>query len=383
MTTLMQIMLIVGSRPEAIKLAPVAIQLARRSHLQPFICSSGQQADLLDPALAEFGLVPNLDLAVMRHDQSLGALTSRLVASLTETVRAHKPDWILVQGDTTTAMAGALVGFYERVLVGHVEAGVRSRNLEAPFPEEVNRRVATLCSSFHFAPTSTARDNLVNEGVPGDAIEVTGNTVVDALQTLSSHRSREEILRWLQAETGFDLKNRLVLMTSHRRESFGEGLGNILEAARHLVHEFDDVHLVMPVHPNPQVQAAVARHLQGEKRVSLIQPQPYSTFLGLMAGAYLIITDSGGLQEEAPSLGIPVVVARNETDRPETIEAGGALLAGTSTAGIVREVRRILQDAATHERMSKALNPYGDGKAAERIVERLDDIKMTGSSRRA
>lgn len=352
-------------------MAPVVKQLREHSELaESRVCVTGQHREMLDQVLGIFGLVPDYDLNIMSEDQSLASVSARVLMGLDEVFENYQPDWVLVQGDTTTAMATSLAAFYRRIKVGHVEAGLRTYDKFQPFPEEINRQIVDALSDLHFAPTERACQNLRREGVPDSSIRVTGNTVIDAMLWVREHVRRlkprlpEGLARALPG-------NRLILVTGHRRESFGAGLEQICLAIREIAERFRDVLIVYPVHLNPNVQEPVRRILGGLERVMLVTPLPYATFAWLMDRCHLILTDSGGVQEEAPSLGKPVLVMREVTERPEGIEAGNASLVGTGKERIVRETSRLLNDTAAYNAMAEARNPYGDGHAAERIVEAI------------
>jgi UDP-N-acetylglucosamine 2-epimerase (non-hydrolysing) len=366
-----KILVVFGTRPEAVKMAPVVKQLREHSELaESRVCVTGQHREMLDQVLEIFGLVPDYDLNIMSEDQSLSSVSARVLMGLDEVFENYQPDWVLVQGDTTTAMTTSLAAFYRRIKVGHVEAGLRTYDKFQPFPEEINRQIVDALSDLHFAPTERACQNLRREGVPDSSIRVTGNTVIDAMLWVREHVRRleprlpEGLARALPG-------NRLILVTGHRRESFGAGLEHICLAIREIAERFRDVLIVYPVHLNPNVQEPVRRILGGLERVMLVTPLPYATFAWLMDRCYLILTDSGGVQEEAPSLGKPVLVMREVTERPEGIEAGNACLVGTERERIVQETSRLLNDTAAYNAMAEARNPYGDGRAAERIVEEI------------
>ncbi len=367
---MLKVALIVGTRPEAIKLAPIALLMRGSREYAPTLLGTGQQREMLPETLAEFDLTLDMDLDVMQHDQSLSELTARLLTRLDRAIEELKPDWIVVQGDTTTAMAGALTGFYRRIPVAHVEAGMRTGDHYSPFPEEVNRRIITQCATLHFAPTAVCHDNLLREGVPPARVFVTGNTVIDAL-LYTRGQVRRQPSRLPIALQKLLRESKLILVTSHRRESFGPKLESICEALREIVEAFPDVVALLPVHPNPNVRQTILRVLGEQPGVILIEPQPYRAFVELLDRAYLILTDSGGIQEEAPSLGKPVLVLRETTERPEGIQAGNALLVGTDRKKIVTSVRKLLDDQDAYNAMAQVNNPYGDGKAAERIVATL------------
>jgi UDP-N-acetylglucosamine 2-epimerase (hydrolysing) len=364
------VVVVVGTRPEAIKIAPVYLALREDPGTDVRMLATAQHRDLLDQVLSVFGIEPTLDLDLMRADQSLSDLTSRSIPAVQEVLAEWNPDVVLVQGDTTTCLAAALAAFYERIPVGHVEAGLRTYDMEAPWPEEMNRRLVDPISRWCFAPTRRAAENLRSERIPEENIFVTGNTVVDALLLTckNARRSAPEIPD-LPA-TAFD-HERMILVTGHRRENFGEPLEQFCLALRDIAREFEDTALVYPVHLNPHVQEPVHRILGREERVFLIPPVEYLPFICLMDRSYLIITDSGGIQEEAPSLGKPVLVTREHTERPEAVDAGVARLVGTDRRTIVGETRRLLSDRAAYAQMASGENPYGDGNASQRVVNIL------------
>lgn len=361
------IVVIVGSRPEAIKLAPVIRSLNEMPGMfRPIVCSTGQQRDLIVPALSEFGITPDIDLDVMRGDASLAGLTARLLPALDSVLEAADPAWVVVQGDTTSAMAGALAAFYRRIPVAHVEAGLRTDDRFAPFPEEVNRRIITQCADVHFAPTEHCRERLLREGVPCASVVVTGNTVVDAL--LWTRQRLSGAVSTLPAAIGDRIAGRrLILVTLHRRENWGEPMARICGALRAIVAELPDVAVALPVHPNPRVRDLVTEQLDGHPRICLMPPQSYTSVVELMDRAFLILTDSGGLQEEAPTFGTPVLVLRDCTERPEGVAAGVARLVGTDPETIVAEVLRLALTPSAYACMSSVRSPYGDGRSSARI----------------
>jgi UDP-N-acetylglucosamine 2-epimerase len=360
---------VLGTRPEAIKMAPVLIELAREANCQSIVCSTGQHREMLDQVFRLFDLHPDFDLQLMSHNQTLASLTARLCDGLEPIVKEVKPNWIVAQGDTTTVMVSALIAFYHHIPFAHVEAGLRTNNLRHPFPEELNRRISDEIAALLFAPTEMSRQTLLDEGVAGERIIVTGNTVIDAL-----HRVSRMPYDWSNSPLhAIPLDRTLVLVTAHRRESFGEPFEQICLAIRDLTERFREqgVHVVYPVHLNPNVRAAVMPILGGISNVSLIEPLDYLSLVQLMRKAKLILTDSGGIQEEAPGLNIPVLVMRETTERPEGVNAGVAKLVGTSRSLIVEEATRLLTDDDAWRRMAQGANPYGDGKAAARIVQAL------------
>lgn len=363
----MRILCVFGTRPEAIKMAPVIRHLrAEWADHDTRVCVTGQHRAMLDQVLAAFDIRPDYDLNLMEEDQTLASITARVLAELEPILAAEKPDWLLVQGDTTTAMAAALAAFYQRIRIGHIEAGLRTGHKGRPFPEEMNRRIIDGLCDFHFAPTAKARENLRREGVSERSIVVTGNTVIDALQWIAEQAPPPSLEAWAPAG------KRTILVTAHRRESFGEPLENICLAVRDVATRYDGgVLVVYPVHRNPRVQEAVYRLLGGVTNVRLLAPLDYASLVHLMKRSYLILTDSGGIQEEAPSLGTPVLVLREVTERPEGVEAGTAKVVGTDRKAIVSEVVRLLEDHAEYASMARAGNPYGDGHAAERVVAAL------------
>jgi UDP-N-acetylglucosamine 2-epimerase (non-hydrolysing) len=368
------VLVIFGTRPEAIKLAPVIEALAASRTLAPRVCVTGQHRQMLDQMLALFGITPHHDLAIMRPDQDLFDLTARALTSLRPVLDAERPAAVLVQGDTTTAMAAALAAFYRQIPVGHVEAGLRTGHAYDPFPEEMNRRLTSHLATWHYAPTARAAANLGREGVPADRILVTGNTIVDALHAIVARLTRDPKAAAPALPPGQLAGRRLVLVTGHRRESFGAGLRNICTALRELAAAHPDVLIVYPVHLNPAVQRPVHEILGGQPNVVLTAPLDYLPFVDLMRRAHLILTDSGGLQEEAPSLGVPVLVMRETTERPEAVDAGTAMLVGTQPDTIVAAATRLLTDPAAHAGMRAARNPFGDGAAAARIAAHLESV---------
>jgi UDP-N-acetylglucosamine 2-epimerase (non-hydrolysing) len=359
---------IIGTRPEAIKMAPVLRELERRTgEVRSIACLTGQHRELVDQALHVFAIRADHDLAVMQPNQSLAQLTANLIAKLDPLVRELQPDWVLAQGDTTTVFVASLVAFYNGVRFGHVEAGLRSGSRTNPFPEEVNRRLADVIADLHFVPTERARAALLREGHDGSSIVTTGNTVIDALREVSS-RPHDASRGPLAA---IPRGKRLVLVTIHRRESFGEPLKEICRALREVAERVPEAHLVWPVHPNPNVRGVVHEVLGGVASCTLLDPLDYVALVQVMKRSRLIVTDSGGIQEEAPFLAVPVLVVRETTERPEAIEAGVARLVGTARAAIVESACELLTDDAAHGAMARHVSPYGDGHAAPRIVERL------------
>lgn len=367
-----RILTIFGTRPEAIKMAPVVKALAGETGFISQVCVTAQHRQMLDQVLQLFDIRPDHDLDLMRPGQDLTDITSNVLCGLRPVLREVRPDLVLVHGDTTTTCAAALAAYYERIPVGHVEAGLRTGNRYSPWPEEMNRRLTGCLAELHFAPTARARDNLRREGVPEERIHVTGNTVIDALlDVIGRVRSDPALGAALVGRLPvLDPGRRVILVTGHRRENFGLGFERICEALSSLARR-EDVQIVYPVHLNPNVQEPVRRWLGEAENIHLIPPLDYLPFVALMDRAELIITDSGGVQEEAPSLGKPVLVMRDTTERPEAVEAGTVRLVGTDAAAIVREASRLLDDAADYRAMSRAHNPYGDGRAARRILAAL------------
>lgn len=351
---------VVGTRPEAVKMAPVVLALRRSGWARCRVVLSGQHRDLVRPILDLFGIEPDFDLDVMRPDQTLPELTARMMTGLSRTMADERPDMVLAQGDTTTVLASALVSFQLRIPFGHVEAGLRTRRLDSPFPEEGHRQVAGRLGSVHFAPTKSARANLIQEGVDPNTIHVTGNPVIDALGLIAD---RDQPLN-----VGLDPDRRLVLITAHRRESLGVPLLRICRAVAILHRRFPDVEFLWPVHPNPAVRPVVQGELGRINRIHLCPPLEYCQFISAMKRSTLILTDSGGVQEEAPALGKPVLVLRDESERPEAVAAGVARLVGTQTRRIVAEAGRLLEDSERYQAMARGVSPYGDGQAARRIV---------------
>lgn len=368
----MKILTVFGTRPEAIKLAPVVMALDREPAVQQTVCVTGQHRQMLDQVLRVFEITPHHDLAVMSHDQSLAHVSCAVLRGVQDVVHAVRPDWVIVQGDTTSAFAAALGAFYCKVRVAHVEAGLRTGNLMSPWPEEANRKLITQLAELHFAPTRHACDNLLREAVPAEKIVITGNTVIDALHWVNGRfASDRQLADVTAAQFNFlDPRRRMILVTGHRRENLDGGLGEVCRALAELSRR-GDVQIVYPVHPNPAVQATVRAALGGLAGVHLIGPVDYVPFVWLMKTAYLIISDSGGVQEEAPALGRPVLVTRETTERPEAIASGTARLVGTDSRRIVAEASRLLDDAAAYDAMACARNPFGDGTASVRIAQML------------
>ncbi len=367
----MKILSVFGTRPEAVKMAPIVRLLKQTPGVESCVCVTAQHRQMLDQVLALFEIQPDYDLDLMRDGQSLAQISASIFTDLDPVLSNFKPDWILVVGDTTTVVTTSQLAYYHRIKLGHVEAGLRTHNKWHPFPEEINRRIATVIADLHFAPTEWAKGNLLREGVEEENILVTGNSVIDALQFVVEQEEPQEIAT-LMKRLGISRpgRQRLVLVTAHRRENFGQPLENVCSAIRELSSR-DDVEIVYPVHLNPRVQEPVNRILSGVPHVTLLGPLDYRPMVHLMKHAALILSDSGGLQEEAPSLGVPVLVLRETTERPEGVEAGTLKIVGTETGAIVREANHLLDDPAAYAAMAHAANPYGDGHAAERIVQAL------------
>lgn len=368
-----KIVVLFGTRPEAIKLCPLVLALQGDSFFDCRVCVTGQHREMLQQVLNVFGVVPDKDLALMQHNQTLGGLTSRAIAEIDEYLFEERPDVVVVQGDTTTVFAGALAAFYHHIPVAHVEAGLRTWNMESPWPEEANRVLTTRLARWHFCPTENNKANLLKEGVPENNIYVTGNTVIDALLAAKEKvRDNPPLINGLPLEL-MSSNERMVLITGHRRENFGEGFENICTAIRNLADQFPKTHFVYPVHMNPNVREPVGRILgcYCGKNVHLIEPQSYLPFVALMNRAYLILTDSGGVQEEAPSLGKPVLVMRDTTERPEAVTSGTVKIIGTDRGRIEQEVALLLENREVFAKMASAVNPYGDGNAVSRIVSIL------------
>ena len=381
-----EVIVLVGTRPEAIKMAPVVRELKNSEHLYPFLLSSGQHRELLDQALAPFGLKPDLDLRLMQPNQSLADLTARALSAIHNVLLERKPAAILIQGDTTTVLAGALAATYAKIPVGHVEAGLRTHDLYAPFPEEMNRRLTAPLCRWLFAPTQATKQNLIKENIDECSISITGNTVVDALfwmrdQILASRKLSTARFQEMGLSERFNSLHQshsslpgqgLVLITGHRRENFGDGMMSICSAISQLAALYPTIPFVYPVHLNPNVKTPVSRELGGLSNVFLIPPVDYESFLFLMMHSSILLSDSGGVQEEAPSLGKPVLVMREKTERPEGVEAGTCVLVGTDPNKIILEASRLLSDRDEYARRSSIRNPYGDGHASRRIREILE-----------
>ena len=365
----LKLMTIFGTRPEAIKMCPLVLEMGKYSdYIEPIVAVTAQHREMLDQVLELFNIKPDYDLNIMASGQTLYDITTRALTGLKEVIEEAKPDMVLVHGDTTTTFAGALAAFYAQVPVGHVEAGLRTGNKYSPYPEEMNRKLTGSIADMHFAPTSTSKANLLKENVNPETILVTGNTVIDALET-----TVKADYEFADAEFNkiFARGNRLILMTTHRRENLGEPMRNVYKALRKVLETHADVEAIFPVHKNPKVREIVEEELGSLARVHLIEPMDYEPFANLMGKVDIVLTDSGGIQEEAPALGKPVLVLRDTTERPEAVEAGTVKLIGTEYEDVLRETNLLLDDAEHYKKMSEATNPYGDGKACERIIRAI------------
>ena len=368
----MKVMSVFGTRPEAIKMAPLVKKLNADPDIESVLCVTAQHREMLDQVLELFELKPDYDLNIMKPNQTLAMITANVLTGMEDVLIKERPDIVLVHGDTSTTFSAALAAFYQKIPVGHVEAGLRTYDMYSPFPEEVNRVLTGHMASIHFAPTERNRSNLMKEGIPEDRIAITGNTVVDALLEVAGkpYEFEDETLKNIDFEN-----KRVIAVTCHRRENLGEYMVHIFSAIREIAEEFDDVEVVYPVHLNPKVRATANEILRGCENVHLIDPLSYQPFVNLMAKSYFIITDSGGMQEEAPSLGKPVLVVRRETERPEALAAGTVKLAGVEQATIAAMARELLTDKSAYDAMAHAENPYGDGHACEKIIEALKNMK--------
>lgn len=368
-----KILVVFGTRPEAIKMAPVVKHLHQNGYFEVKICVTAQHREMLDQVLEFFNIIPDYDLNLMRPNQNLNQLTASLISALGKVVEEFQPNCVLVHGDTTTCMAASITAFYAGCKIGHIEAGLRTHNKFAPYPEEINRKIAASVTDFHFSPTDTAKKNLLKENYAEDSIIVTGNTVIDGLFLAISKIKSQQFKSIDSLKNKFNDKARIILITGHRRENFGEGFLNICCAIKTIANNNPDITIVYPVHLNPNVQQPVKEILGRVENVILIEPQPYEAFVWLMNKAYIIITDSGGVQEEAPSLGKPVLVMRETTERPEAVEAGTVVLVGTNPDKIIQECEKLLTNPSYYQKMSETINPYGDGKASHRIVKYLTE----------
>lgn len=362
----LKVMTVFGTRPEGIKMAPIIKELEKRDNIESVTCITAQHREMLDQVLNIFDIKPDYDLNIFEPGQTLTKITTRALEGLEEVILKEKPDVLLVQGDTTTVFSGALAAFYQGVKVGHVEAGLRSGNIHSPYPEEANRMLTGILTEYHFAPTIRNKDNLIKENYSEDKIYITGNTVIDALKYVikDDYEFDLRLLNTLDYEN-----NRVILMTSHRRENIGKPMENIFSAVRDIVEKYEDTVVVFPIHLNPKVRNIANEILGNNPRIHLIEPLDYEPFTNLMNKVHLVVTDSGGLQEEAPTLGKPVLVVREETERPEGVEAGTAKLVGTEYSNIYENMDLLLSNNDEYDKMAKSVNPYGDGNAAKRIVD--------------
>ena len=362
---MIKVMSIFGTRPEAIKMAPLVKELERRKEIESIVCVTAQHREMLDQVLNTFDIKPDYDLNIMKQGQSIADVTTRALVGLEEVIKDVKPDIVLVHGDTTTTFAGALAAFYNQVAIGHVEAGLRTYDKYSPYPEEMNRQMVDRLSDMYFAPTEISKDNLLKENIDESKIYITGNTAIDAMSTTVDENYTHPELDWINAG------ERMILLTAHRRENLGEPMRHIFRAIKRVVDEFSDVKVIYPIHMNPRVREVANEVFGDADRVKLIEPLEVFDFHNFQNKSYIILTDSGGIQEEAPSLGKPVLVLRDTTERPEGISAGTLKLVGTDEDIIYEETKKLLTDSKEYERMSKASNPYGDGHASERIVDAI------------
>lgn len=379
-----KVLLVFGTRPEAIKIAPLIKELQKSQEMKALVCVTGQHREMLDQVLSIFNITPDYDLNIMKQGQDLYDITSKVLLGMKEVLQKCQPDIVLVHGDTTTSVASAMAAYYQQISVGHIEAGLRTHDIYSPWPEEINRQITGRIATYHFAPTQLSQKNLIFEGINKENISVTGNTVIDSLYMILERIKQDEVLS-SEIETnininGYDVKRlnsnrRLVLITGHRRENFGVGFENICNGIKKLTEKYPDVDFVYPMHLNPNVRQPIHK-IFGEKQginIFFIEPLEYLEFVYLMKKSFIVLTDSGGIQEEAPSLGIPVLVMRETTERPEALEAGTVKLVGTDTHRIITETSKLLEDENYYKKMSMAINPYGDGKACERIVRVLTE----------
>lgn len=363
----MKVLLVFGTRPEAIKMCPIIKELEKQKNVEYRVCLTGQHKEMLDPIMRIFNVSEDYNLAIMKSNQTLTSLTSDILIKMDRILKIEIPDLVLVHGDTTSALATAMASYYRRIPVGHVEAGLRTYNMNSPYPEEFNRQAIDLITNYYFAPTEWARDNLIKEGKENSRIFITGNTAIDALNFTVRDSFLDQNLEWA-------LGSKLILLTLHRRENIGEPMCNIFSAVKRLVESNLDVKVIYPIHKNPAVREIAKKFLDGEERIRLIEPLDVVEFHNYLKYAYLIMTDSGGIQEEAPSLGKPVLVLRDTTERPEGIEAGTSKLLGTDKNVIYQETSKLLSDSTEYEKMSLVRNPYGDGLAAKRIVDIIKSL---------
>ena len=375
-----KVLLVFGTRPEAIKMAPLVKALGVEESLELRVCVTAQHREMLDQVLEIFDIEPDYDLNLMKAEQDLYDITANVLLGIKEVLNDFQPEIVLVHGDTTTTSATSLAAFYQKIKVGHVEAGLRTHDIYSPWPEEANRQITGVLSTYHFAPTTNSKDNLLKENKNSEDIIVTGNTVIDALflaldKIENTKALKEKIITTINSQYQMDENRKIVLVTGHRRENFGQGFINICEALKELALNNPEIDIVYPVHLNPNVQKPVKEILSNVSNIYLIDPLQYEEFIYMMSQSYFIITDSGGVQEEAPSLGKPVLVMRDTTERPEALEAGTVKLVGTDKQVIIKEAQRLLDNDEAYEKMSRAHNPYGDGKACERIVDFIKGVK--------
>ncbi|MDN5054613.1 non-hydrolyzing UDP-N-acetylglucosamine 2-epimerase [Aliarcobacter butzleri] len=376
-----KILLVFGTRPEAIKMAPLVKSFEKERTIESKVCVTGQHREMLDQVLEIFDIEPDFDLNIMKDGQDLYDITSRVLIGLRDVFCEFKPDIVLVHGDTTTCISASLAAFYGRIKVGHIEAGLRTGDIYSPWPEEANRQITGVLTNYHFAPTATSKENLLKENKKLDNIIVTGNTVIDALflalDKIENNKDLEsKVINSINSQYKLNVNRKIVLVTGHRRENFGNGFINICEALKTIALNNPNIDIVYPVHLNPNVQKPVKDILSNTSNVYLINPLQYEQFIYMMNKSYFIITDSGGVQEEAPSLGKPVLVMRNTTERPEAVKAGTVKLVGTSKENIIKEAQKLLDDKVEYEKMSKAHNPYGDGNACKKIVNFIKEAKI-------
>ena len=374
---MIKVLTIIGTRPEAIKMAPVIMELKRfPEYFETKVCTTAQHREMLDQVLQIFDIVTDVDLNLMEQNQSLPKLTGCVMLELSKVLQEEKPDILLIQGDTTTVMTASLAAFYQKIPVGHVEAGLRTQNIYSPFPEEMNRRLTSVLANYHFAPTERAKNALLKESVLINRIFVTGNTVIDALHLILEKPQPKQVKKIIRSGNVSANGKKLILVTAHRRENFGDPFENICAGLKELAERNPDISIIYPVHLNPHVREPAFRILNNTSGVFLTDPVEYDVMAHLMKESYLILTDSGGIQEEAPALGKPVLVLREETERPEAVEAGAAKVIGTFADDIVRETEKLLKDSKEYKRMAKTINPYGDGKASYRIAEIIKNLYL-------
>lgn len=363
---MIKVLMVFGTRPEAIKMCPLVLECRKRKEIECVVCLTGQHREMLRQAMEVFHVTADYNLDIMQPGQSLSAIMVNVINGLDEVLRTERPDIVLVHGDTTTSFAAGLAAFHRMIPVGHVEAGLRTYDMSSPFPEEFNRQGVDLISSIYFSPTEAARENLLKEGKKKENIYVTGNTVIDALQFTVDHAYSDECLKWAEG-------SRLILLTTHRRENIGKPMEQIFKALCRVMEEYSDVKVVFPIHKNPRIREIAKKYFMGIDRIRMIEPLDVSKFHNYMARSYLILTDSGGIQEEAPSLGVPVLVLRNETERPEGLKTGALKLTGTEEEMVCQAISQLLEDDGEYQKMRCFVNPYGDGNASERIVDAITE----------